>query len=109
MGLASDTQGIRAWSVMGLAFRYLTRRRWSVALTSEPVAKMCIIKLAKQIAKRRGLRGGKGGWLYRPNGKPHCQGYFQYAMRLVRNGDIAGVEFDGKGNRIGFIVPGRTA
>ena len=94
---------------MELAFRYLARRRWSVALTSEPVAKMCILKLAKQIAKRRGLRGGKGGWLYRPNGKPHCQGYFQYAMRLVRNGDIAGVEFDGKGNRIGFIVPGRTA
>lgn len=79
-----------------------------MSLTSEPTTKVCIIKLAKQIAQKRGIRGGNGGWLYRPNGKPHCQGYFQYAMRLIRCGDIAGVEYDSQGNRVGFIVPGRV-
>jgi hypothetical protein len=43
----------------------------------------CVLLLAKELARRDGITGGKGGWLYR-NGRPFCQGYFQLARRYMR-------------------------
>lgn len=50
--------------------------------------KQCVVKLAKKLAKVTGITGGKGGWLYKPNGRIYCQGYFQLSRRYIRTGRI---------------------
>lgn len=40
----------------------------------------CIF-LAKWYAKRQGIKGRSGGWLYNADGRVVCQGYFEYYHR----------------------------
>lgn len=50
--------------------------------------KQCVVKLAKKLAKRDGLKGRLGGWLYRTDGLIVCQGYFDLSRRYMRKGRI---------------------
>lgn len=54
-----------------------------------------MISAAKRVAKSMGVSGRRGGWLYR-DGKPYCQGWHQLAIRLVRSGRLAEVEYRGE-------------
>jgi hypothetical protein len=60
--------------------------------------KIELIKAAKLLARRDGLVSRKGGWLYR-DGRPYCQGYFQFAIRCISRGRLIDVEYRGDGKR----------
>jgi hypothetical protein len=47
------------------------------------------IMAAKAYAKDKGVKGGHGGWIYTANGRPICQGWAEYAIRLYQRRHIS--------------------
>lgn len=62
-----------------------------------------MIAAARRIALTQGITGGRGGWLYR-NGKPYCHGWFQLALRYIRQGKLANVEWRGLKRYVTVVV-----
>jgi hypothetical protein len=72
-------------------------------MTDSPTTHRNGIAAAKAHAKRIGVYGKAGGWLYRPSGRPICQGWASYTGMLARGGIIRDLD----GSRLATVS--RTA